>query len=243
MLLDVRCLLLCLVACGRIDFNAIEDGSNPKDGSATGDSNPLGSISFVQVGVNSAQSVATLAAALPAVQRGDLLLSALDYSPQANTPTITDSQGNSYTVLGPFDGPGNPPNRQFLAYTFATATEDISCTATLPGSAGYFEMRLQEYAGVSTVAPVDVVAGAGGTTTGVDGVQVSLTTTGPNELLYALVIFEQGGVQGTGFTLRTGYQGDVSEDRQVPVAQTITATATMSMGSAWTISALALRPL
>ncbi len=214
----------------------------PGDASFDG-SHPTGTISFVQVANNGVQGGSAIDATLSVVQAGDLLLAAVDFAPQTIVLTsISDDNNNTYTLLGPFDGPSNPPNRQYLAYAFAATTGAVKCTVRISGVSDYLELRLHEYAGVSKTAPVDVVVGKGGVATGADGAQVSITTTGPDELIYALVIFEQGGVGGTGYTLRDGFQDDVSEDRQAPLAMTYLASATMTAGSAWTITALALRP-
>ncbi len=194
-----------LAACGRLDFAEVTDATVPRD-DARGDSaldaaHSTGSISFVQVGNNGVQGGTAISTTLPNVQAGDLLLAAIDLSPQTIVPTsVSDDNNNTYTLLGPFDGPGNPLNRQYLAYAFAASTGDVTSTVTLSGVNNYLELRLHEYAGVSNTAPVDIVVGSGGVADGTDGAQVSITTTGPDELIYVLAIFEQAGVAGTGYT-------------------------------------------
>lgn len=240
--------LVMLAACGRLGFpEVVTDAAAPRDdmpGDAPLDAaHPTGSISFVQVRSNGVNGGTSISTTLPAVQAGDLLLAAIDFTPLTVVPTsISDDHNNTYTLLGPFDGPGNPPNRQYLAYALSATTGDVTCTVTLSGVNTYFELRLHEYAGVSTTAPVDVVVGNGGVTSGTDGAQVSITTTGPDELIFVLAIFEQTGVAGTDYTLRDGFMNDVSEDRQAPLPMTYLASATMTSGGGWTVSALALRP-
>jgi hypothetical protein len=239
--------LALLLGCGRIDFDPL--GSSPDDGRPTDVTDvtdgfePSGeTIAFVQVTSTTLQSALSVDASL-VVTSGNLIVAAIDYAPQTRVATVADNQDNTYTLLGPFDGPGNPANRQYVAYAIASTSGTLACTVTLDGaSSSYLELRLHEYTNESPTAPFDVVSSSAGSAAGTDGIQTTLVTTSPNELIYALATIEQGGVEGTGFTLRTGVKADVSEDRQVGAPGTYLATATETAGNAWTITAVAFRP-
>jgi hypothetical protein len=224
-----------VAGCGRISF----DPASPAQTDGGIDAGLPRPPVFVQHAANGTAATLTKAMPFPApVTAGDLILVAIDYD--LSTPQVagvSDSQGNTYTVLGPFDA---PRSRQYLAYALAQTSDVDTVTATLDAiPAQFLELRIHEYADVSPTDPFDAVASAGGTATGPDAAASPLiVTTSPNELVFGLVI--DGTVSaGTGFTLRSSEYGDVTEDRIAATPGSYAATATVT--GIWNATVAAFR--
>ncbi len=170
---------------------------------------------FVQTESTMNPGSATIALALPSgVAAGNLVLCAIDYLPASagTLVSVTDDKGNTYTPAGPFDGNGEA--RHYLAWTIAQTSGPTTVTATLSAAPGTFlDLRLHEYENVDPVAPVHGAASATGTSTATDGaLSAPVTTTTPNELVFGFLTFFGFGSGGTGFTIRSTFDGDVTED-------------------------------
>lgn len=174
-----------------------------------------------------------------AVAAGDLLVATIDITPSSSAVLVgvTDNRGDTFTALGPFDGNGV---RHYITHAYAaggptTVTAEISSATNM-----YFDLRLHEYANTALVSPIEMAASKTGTSTGTDAATVTLTTTEPNEMIFALATFVGTGNEGSGFSVRSTYDGDVTEDRIVALPGAHDATATTGAAS-WVISAAAIR--
>ncbi len=110
----------------------------------------------------------------------------------------------------------------------------------LDAPVGEIELYVHEYANISAFG---VAAGASGTgNTAVDGMQSPLvTTTVANELIFGYGTTGQAKV-GTGLTLRSGFRGNVTEDRLLPTPGSYRTTATMLYSASWTMIAATFKP-
>jgi len=98
-------------------------------------------------------------------------------------------------------------------------------------AAGYPDVRILEYRGVTTL---DVTAGASGS--GKSASSGAATTTVANELIFgANMVATTTAAAGTGFTRRiiTSPDGDLAEDKAVTTAGSNNATATLSSSGPW----------
>lgn len=198
---------------------------------------------FVQTDSTMNPGSTTIALALPAaVSAGNLILCAIDYLPGSSgtLSAITDDQGNAYAVAGPFDGSGQ--QRHYLAWTIAETAGPTTVTATLTAPpATYFDLRLHEYANVDPLAPVHGAASATGTSTAPDGAaSAPVTTTSPNELVFGFLTYFGPGTGGTGFTIRSTFDGDVTEDLVAVTPGEYRATGTATNPD-WTATVAAIR--
>ena len=198
---------------------------------------------FVQTDSTMNPGAATIGLALSAdVTAGNLLLHMIDYVPGTTIQlaSITDDKSNTYQVIGPFDGNGNI--RHYLAWSIAATAGPTTVTATLTGAPStFFDLRLHEYENVDPIAPIQATASATGTTTAVDGAQSApVTTVAPNQLIFGAITFFGVGTGGTGFTIRSTFDGDVTEDMVAPTPGVYRAIGTSS-GSSWTATVAAIR--
>jgi hypothetical protein len=94
---------------------------------------------------------------------------------------------------------------------------------------------VHEYAGIATSSAFDRASSANGATAAQDGMNSgSVTTTWPRELVFGFA--ETGtAAPGTGFTARSLYGDNVTEDRVVEAIGSYHATATMVGGSEWSM--------
>ena len=100
------------------------------------------------------------------------------------------------------------------------------------------EIYLTEYAGVNLAAPIDVQAGASGSSSSVSS--GTATTTGAGDLIYGLCIGDSVCTVGPNFTVRSTFHSNVMEDKIGATAGSYAATATSNSG--WTMQMVALRP-
>lgn len=198
---------------------------------------------FVQTDSTMNPGSPTIALAFPAeVAAGDLLLCAIDLVPATATlVSVTDDKGNAYTTAGPFDGNGG--SRHYLAWTIAATGGPTTVTATTSEAPMmFYTLRLHEYADVAASSPVHGATSATGTTNATDGAQSPpIATTEPNELIFGLVtFFGPAGAAGTGFTTRSTFDADLTEDMIAATPGTYRVIAT-SNGSSWTATGVAVR--
>jgi hypothetical protein len=223
-------------ACGRVNFGLLApDGDPRRDGGCPVSSAPL---AFVQVnaatttgGSNFVQQFAN------PIVAGDLLVVTFDYGATARNSRaaqVTDSLGNAYTIKGPFDG----TERQYIAYSVACASGTNLVTVTLDAPPdGQLNLYVHEYAGAWSADPFDAAAGATGAATTTDGATTpAITTTSTSELLFVDCTFAGFGSSGTGFAMRSGFHGNVTEDRVVNAPGSYAGTASWLSGGGWTIS-------
>jgi len=230
-----------LAACGRVGFSPATDG-NPAD-QAVDQNRPIAPPTFVQTDSYGAGSNAVATLAMPApVTAGNMILVAIDIVPGTGvTVTVSDDQLNAYTVLGPFDGIADV--RHFLAYAFAQRSGPTTVTSTLSSRpADYHDLRLHEYAGTSATDPIEATASATGTSQTLDGARSGfVTTTEPNELIFGFGTYSGRGDAGSGFTLRSSFDFDLTEDRVAPTPGPYEAVSTLTTGSNWMMTVAAIR--
>jgi hypothetical protein len=237
----------------RLETAAPEDGATTDSGvdgaesSATdaADSAPPSPITFVQTN-SDATGVATAESANfnSNVQTGNLIIVGFDYDSTsgATLANVTDSISNIYQVaVGPFDGAGI---REYIVYAVNQGSGPDSVKVTLNASTtSFFEVRLHEYSGLAAKNPFDRGVSATGTSTAVDGmVTPPIVTSANNELIFGLGVC---GIctSGTGFTLRSNFADDVTEDEIAATVGSYQGFATMTSGSGWAMSIAAFRGL
>jgi hypothetical protein len=136
-----------------------------------------------------------------AEQAGDLNVIAVGWNANVDIVSVADSSGNSYNVAAPTIT-GNGKSQAIYYATQVSAGPDV-VTVTFSGPANYVDLRLAEYAGVSTLD-------AAGSATGTTGTAAaSVTTSAPNELVIgaATCSYAIYGA-GPGFTTRIITQPD-----------------------------------
>jgi len=230
-----------MVACG-------DGNSSRSKGSPNGPNQPLTApIQFVQVAYatpqsNSASVTVKYAAAQTARSLNVLAVGWNDTT--ATVTSVTDTMGNSYVrAVGPTMNPGAVTQSIYYAKNIAAAAAGgNSVTVRFSVPAVYVDVRILEYSGLDTAAPLDVAAGAAGSAATNDS--GALTTTGPNELLFAANITTGfTDAAGTGFTSRviTSPDSDIAEDRVLATAGTYHGTAP-GLG-VWVMQAVAFRSM
>jgi hypothetical protein len=155
----------------------------------------------------------------------------------------TDTQGNSYTSsMRVYDS----TNDQYLATCYAPNINAGSNTVTVTfindsAAAQTVDLRaitINEYSGVATVSPVDVMAGQGGIsgTIATDNITSTAgTTTQDRDLIFGAVVDTDGMsatgttiTAGTGFTKRAEANAIATEDMVQTTAGSVAATFTFS---------------
>ena len=142
--------------------------------------------------------------------------------------SVTDSRGNVYALaVGPTKASGLT---SAIYYAKNIAAGSNTVTVTFNQAAGWPNVNVMEYSGLSTTSPLDVTATASGTgTTANSG---SATTTAANELIVGagnpVTAFTAA---GSGFSNRIiNSFGGISEDKIVTSTGSYNATATMTSG-------------
>lgn len=162
----------------------------------------------------------------------------------ATVSSITDSSGNSYApAAAPVVQGGTASQAIYYAKNiFAAAAGANTVTVTFNVGARFPDIRIAEYGGLDTVNPLDVSAGAQGTTTSTSN-SGSVTTTTANDLLVgANLVQSTTTAAGTGYTSRTITQdGDILEDSVVTVTASYNATATLDKVQPWIMQMVAFR--
>ncbi len=233
-------------ACGRIGFGDGANDATSTDGtSSTAVDATIQPPTFVQhvATQNDDDQVATATFGSP-VTADDLIVAGIDFgytgTPQHVTG-VTDSLGDTYTIVGPFDGVVGPsiPTRLYIAYAIVAESGTATVQAALDSeSTSFFELRIHEYASTALADPFDSAAGSAGTEAGSDSAQGLATTTEPNELIFAMVIDDVVTV-GTGFTARGADFDDLTEDMIAPTPAVYDVVATTS--GEWVLANAAFR--
>ena len=206
------------------------------------------SIGFAQVASATPQSsVASVKVTYPQAQTaGDLNLVVVGWNDtSATVSSVTDSLGNSYTLAaGPLKGTALT---QSIYYAKGILGGSNSVTVTFNQAAAYPDVRILEYKGLSTTAPLDVTAGASGTSGSNASVSSgSATTTSANELIFGAGT-TSGGFSKAGTLFKAEVitsSGDIAEDEVVSATGSNSATATLgAYGSQnWVMQMVALKP-
>jgi hypothetical protein len=188
-------------------------------------------IGFVQVASATPQSsVSSVKVSYPHTQTaGDLNVLVVGWNDtSAAVQSVVDSLGNAYVLAaGPIKGTALT---QAIYYAKNIAGGSNSVTVTFNKAAAYPDIRILEYKGLSTTAPVDVTAGASGTsgsnTTVSSG---AVATTANNELIFGAGM-TSGGYSKAGSSFKAEVitqDGSIAEDEVVSQTGRYGATATL----------------
>ena len=162
----------------------------------------------------------------------------------ATVQSVTDSLGNSYVLAaGPVKGTALT---QSIYYAKNILAGSNTVTVTFSKAAVFPDVRILEYKGLSTTAPLDVTAGASGTSGSNSTVSSgSATTTSANELIFGAGI-TNGGFSKAGTSFKSEVitaDGDIAEDEVVSAKGSYSATASLgAYGSQkWIMQMVALK--
>ena len=160
---------------------------------------------------------------------GDLNLVAVGWNDtSATVQSVTDSVGNTYVLAaGPLKGTALTQSIYYAKNILAGST---TVTVTFSKGAVSPDVRILEYKGLSTTAPLDVTAGASGTSGSNALVSSgSATTTSANELIFGAGI-TSGAFSKAGTSFKAEVitaEGDIAEDEVVSATGSYSATASL----------------
>ena len=193
-----------------------------------------GTIAFVQVNAATPQTAsASVPVTYPLAQTtGNLNIVAVGWNDTTSTvSSVSDSRGNTYSQAGTtISGTGL---RQAIYYAKNIAGGSNTVTVVFNQAAAYVDVRILEYSGLDTSSPLDVTAGAAGSSSSPNS--GAATTSSSNELIFgAGMTAGTYSAAGTGFTLRiiTTPDRDLAEDQLGSSAGSYSASAA-STSSPW----------
>ncbi len=158
----------------------------------------------------------------------------------ASVSSVTDSRGNSYLLaVGPTRS--GTAVSQSIYYAKSIAAGDSTVTVRFSQPARFVDIRVLEYSGVDTAAPLLASAtGAGvGTASSTDNLSASATKV----LLVAGNVVTSGtSAPGSGYTKRmiTYPDGDIAQDR-VAAAGQYAASASLTYSGTWVMQVVAFK--
>ena len=197
-------------------------------------------IAFVQVAASTPQApTQTVSASFSGSQTaGDLNIVVIGwYQTNATVQSVTDSMGNLYTLAA---GPvSSTDNRQSIYYAHGIKGGSNKVTVTFSTPVSYPDLRILEYAGVSTLDKS--IGASGNSATASAG---SVTTTTAKELIFSANDVTSGTKgAGTGFTSRiiTSPDSDIAQDRIVSSVGTYAASAPLSVAAAWVMQTVTFK--
>ena len=209
------------------------------EGGALDGGGPDASIAFVQVQAVTVVDASTLVVPFKTPLRPhDAVVVAVDYAPiSAALPSVGDSVGNAYVTIG---GPSTT-RKLMIAYALDVDGGDVAVSVKLPPAAGptVIEGYVHEYAGVAAVGAADVGSMAVGNSTAVSS--GFATTHAPRELVFGFAVADRVTV-GSGFTMRSSFLDNVTEDLVATTAGPYQATGTMTAGTQWAIQMQTFAP-
>jgi RHS repeat-associated protein len=174
---------------------------------------------------------ASCSANLTGTHAGDLIVLGLFVGDSTSVSSVSDTQGNTYTLISssPWPTPSGFFERLYYAKNIVGGADTI--TVTLGGSVWGMELHVYDYSGLDTSSPLDASA-TPQTGTSTSGVSGTLTTTNPNDLLFSFFHSDNGvtNTAGTGFTGRTppGDSYPLGEDKNATSTGTYSATMNFS---------------
>jgi hypothetical protein len=203
-----------------------------------------GPIAFVQLNyaVPSAPSASVPVTYTLAQTAGNLNIVAVGWNDTTSTvSTISDTRGNTYTLaVGPTTGTGL---RQSIYYAKNIAAGSNTITVTFNQAAPYVDVRIFEYSGLDASNPLDVTAGAVGTSTSASS--GAATTTSANELIFGAGTtagsFNNTGSPGFVVRVLTNPNADIGEDKTVSSTGSYSAVAGLFSSRAWVMQMATFR--
>jgi glucose/arabinose dehydrogenase/chitodextrinase len=156
--------------------------------------------------------------------------------------SLTDSHANAYLSARPATawGSGNSWRAQvFYAKAIAVGSNTVTATFSNSVSGSFGILYIHEYAGIDKINPFDVSAATKGSGSAVNS--GSATTTNANDLIFGAGA-SAGAISqvGAGFTSRSSFSGNRTEDKNVTAAGSYNATATTN-GGQWVMQMVAFR--
>lgn len=186
-------------------------------------------IAFVQAAAGGATKETTASVTFAnAISSHDAVIVAIGIGNGATVTQVSDSIGNDYQiVVGPTtEGPGVLAS--YIAFAGDVAGGADTVVVKVSGS-GYLDVYIHEYSGLALSNAFDVGSGATGTSTATNGVSSgSATTDAGNELIFGFGNASGTLTVGTGFTARSTFDGNLTEDMIAVTAGSYQATATAS---------------
>ncbi len=168
---------------------------------------------------------------------GDLIVVGFDFNSSAKPSSITDSQGNIFTLVGTeLTTPGGAHGAVYYAKNIKGGADKV--TVTLSASSAFLEIYLTEYSGVDQTNPIDAQVGASGSAGSVSS--GNATTTVTSDVIYSYCVGDMACTVGSGFTARSTFDGNLIEDKTAGNAGTYAATGSATAG--WTMQLVALKP-
>jgi hypothetical protein len=193
-------------------------------------------VAFVQANANKAtQTTSSSISFSSRTASGDLILVGMDFD-KSVTPTISDSQGNSYTEVGSQLTTANG-NHSRVYYAKKIVGGSDTVKVSMSGTTDFIEIYLTEYSGANQTTPIDAQAAATGSAGSVSS--GSATTTG-SDLVYGFCLADSACNAGSGFSARSTLVSNLIEDKSTSTAGTYAATA--SANSGWTMQMVAVKP-
>jgi hypothetical protein len=153
------------------------------------------------------------------------------------TATVTDTQGNRYApVVGPIASTTLRLNI-FVAFDVAGGPDTVNIALTVAPTSS-FEAYIHDYAGL---VGFDTGAAGEGTSAATDAMSSGTAITSySNELIFGYGITGTAAA-GTGFTVRSAFDANITEDELAATPGTYQAVATMVSGTNWTMLMAAFR--
>jgi hypothetical protein len=194
--------------------------------------------SFVQQAASAAHGKpSSLTLSFPAnTSAGHLLLVAFDYAKGATPSAVTDSQGNSFTLVrSPLTTPGGVVSSVYYAKNIKGGADTV--TVTLSAASSYLGVYLSEYSGINATSPIDAQAGASGKASAVSSGDA--TTTAAGDIIYGFCVADSACTTGSGFTARSTLDSNLVENKIAGSPGKYAATGTANNG--WSMLMLALK--
>ena len=202
----------------------------------------MAAIAFVQANGASIPAQTTNAVTFTSAQTaGDLNVAVVSWkSSTATVTSVTDSRGNTYALaVGPTTSTGNTQQSIYYAKNIVSAAAGANTVSATFSTAIASELRVLEYSGINTTAPLDVTATATGT--GTIANSGNATTTNANDLLVGAAYMQINSVVGAGYTQRLLVDGDMVEDRIVSATGSYSATVSQSSSGYWIMQLAAFK--
>jgi hypothetical protein len=158
----------------------------------------------------------------------------------ANVQAVTDSAGNTYTLALPANvGTGLSQTIFYAKNIVASASNTVTVTFSVPAASP--DVRVLEYSGLDTIAPLDGAAGDSGISAVLDSGPITTTTAGDLVIGGSTV---GGIVQASDliFTTVANTSDGLSVEHLVgPAAGIFDVTSTQNMNTNWVIQAVAFK--
>jgi len=158
-----------------------------------------------------------------AVTTGDTLIVGVDYPNVSGSLKVTDAMNNTFATAYAVQ-----TNILFVALDVKGGIDPVTIDL-VGGPVTHFEVYIHEYANISAFDSANGMTGAADAMS-----SGNITVSQPSELLFGYVTIDYGsGVAGAGFTPRSAFNGNVTEDRLVTTAGAFPVTATKLNGTTW----------